>query len=68
LDQPGYWLYDAAVYWRSHDDRWRVGVYGRNLSDERYITSGYNFPTIDNGVTAFYGNPRTVTAQLEVRF
>ncbi|MBI3438760.1 MAG: TonB-dependent receptor [Proteobacteria bacterium] len=68
LDQPGYWLYDAAVYWRSHNDRWRVGVYGRNLSDERYITSGYNFPTIDHGVTAFYGNPRTVTAQVEVRF
>lgn len=70
LDQPAFWLYDAAIYWTSDNDRWRVGVYGRNLSDERYITSGYNFPGVatDNSVLAFYGNPRTVTASVEVRF
>ncbi len=70
LDQPAFWLYDAAVYWTSDNDRWRVGVYGRNLSDERYITSGYNFPgaATDNSVLAFYGNPRTVTASVELRF
>jgi iron complex outermembrane receptor protein len=70
LDQPAFWLFDAAVYWTSDNDRWRVGVYGRNLADERYITSGYNFPgaATDNSVLAFYGNPRTVTASVEVRF
>jgi iron complex outermembrane receptor protein len=70
LDQKSYWLYDAAVNWTSDDDRWRFGVYGRNLSDERYITSGYNFPgaATDNSVLAFYGNPRTVTASFEYRF
>jgi iron complex outermembrane recepter protein len=68
LDSPGYWLYDASIIWSSDNDRWRIGLYGRNLSDERYITSGYNFPTVDNSVLAFYGNPRTVTAGLEVRF
>jgi iron complex outermembrane receptor protein len=70
LDQPGYWLYDAAVYWTSDNDRWRLGLYGRNLSDERYITSGYNFPgaLFGDSVLAFYGNPRTVTASVEVRF
>jgi iron complex outermembrane receptor protein len=68
LDQEGYWLFNAAVYWRSDNDRLRVGVYGRNLSDERYITSGYNFPTIDGSVTAFYGDPLTVTGSVEVRF
>jgi len=68
LDQQGYWLYDAAINWTSDSDRWRIGIYGRNLSDERYITSGYNFPTVDGSVLAFYGNPRTVTASVEVRF
>jgi len=70
LDQPEYWLYDASINWTSDNDRWRVGLYGRNLSDERYITSGYNFPgaATDNSVLAFYGNPRTVTAAVEVRF
>ena len=68
LDQPAYWLYNAAIYWRSNNDRWRIGLYGRNLGDERYITSGYNFPTVDNSVTAFYGDPQTITASVEVRF
>jgi iron complex outermembrane receptor protein len=70
LDQPAFWLYDAAINWTSDNDRWRIGIYGRNLSDERYITSGYNFPgaATDNSVLAFYGNPRTVTASVEVRF
>jgi iron complex outermembrane receptor protein len=70
LDQPGYWLYDAAVYWTSDNDRWRLGLYGRNLSDERYITSGYNFPgaAFGDSVLAFYGNPQTITASVEVRF
>jgi iron complex outermembrane receptor protein len=70
LDQPGFWLYDASITWTSQNDRWRLGLYGRNLSDERYITSGYNFPGLatDNSVLAFYGNPRTVTASVELRF
>ncbi|MFZ4071534.1 MAG: TonB-dependent receptor [Caulobacterales bacterium] len=70
LDQEGYWIYDASVQWTSMNDRWRVGLYGRNLSDERYITSGYNFPgaATDNSILAFYGNPRTVTASVELRF
>jgi iron complex outermembrane receptor protein len=70
LDQSDYWLYDASINWTSGDDRWRVGVHGRNLADERYITSGYNFPgaATDNSVLAFYGNPRTVTATVAYRF
>jgi iron complex outermembrane receptor protein len=70
LDQEAYWLYDASVNWSTDDGRWRAGVYGRNLSDERYITSGYNFPgaATANSVLAFYGNPRTWTVALEYRF
>ncbi|TAK53036.1 MAG: TonB-dependent receptor [Gammaproteobacteria bacterium] len=70
IDQPAYWLYDASMTWKSDDERWRLGLYGRNLGDERYITSGYNFPVAatDNSVLAFYGNPRTVTAAVEFRF
>jgi iron complex outermembrane receptor protein len=70
LDQPGFWLYDAAINWTSDDGRLKFGLYGRNLSDERYITSGYNFPGAftDNSVLAFYGNPRTVTATFAVKY
>lgn len=70
LDQSAFWLYDASINWTADDGRWRLGIYGRNLSDERYITSGYNFPgaATDNSVLAFYGNPRTVSAAFEYRF
>ncbi|MCC6171418.1 MAG: TonB-dependent receptor [Gammaproteobacteria bacterium] len=70
LDQAAYWLYDASVTWSSDDERWQLGLHGRNLSDERYVTSGYNFPgaATDNSVLAFYGNPRTVTLTATYRF
>ncbi len=70
LDQDAYWLFDASATWTSDSDKWKVGLFGRNLGDERYITSGYNFPgaATDNSVLAFYGNPRTYTASIEYRF
>lgn len=43
LDQAGFALWDASLIWRSDDDRWSLGLHGRNLTDKRYITSGYNF-------------------------
>ena len=43
LDQAGYALWDANLVWRSDNDRWTIGLHGRNLTDKRYITSGYNF-------------------------
>lgn len=43
LDQPGYELLDAGVTYRFTGDRFTLGVYGKNLTNERYITSGYPF-------------------------
>ncbi len=72
LDQPGYALVDASLVWTSGDDRFSLGLHGKNLFDKRYITSGYQFGTVGAGgaftptlgtegiATAFYGNPRQV--------
>lgn len=69
LDQEAYSLWDASLVWSSADNKLRVGLHGKNLSDERYKVAGYNFPTLGEGsVTAFYGNPRTVSATVEYRF
>ena len=70
LDQDAYWMYDASVVWTSASDRWTVGLHGKNLSDERYKTGGYNFPgpVTGDSVIAFYGAPRTFTARLGVKF
>ena len=70
LDQEAYTIYDASVLWTSANQKIRAGIHGKNLSNERYRTGGYNFPTLgfEGTVTAFYGNPRTVSATLEYRF
>jgi len=70
LDQESYKLYDASIVWTRADGKIRAGIHGKNLSDERYKTAGYLFPTLGNEgtLTAFYGNPRTVSATVEYRF
>lgn len=43
LDQKGYALLDASIVYHGEGDRWSLGVYGKNLTDEQYKTSGYTF-------------------------
>ncbi|WP_262690224.1 TonB-dependent receptor [Kordiimonas aestuarii] len=70
IDQPAYELFDASIVWTSASDRWRVGLHGRNLGNERYRTGAYNFPGLAFGdsVIGFYGPPRTVFASIEYRY
>ncbi|HWT13142.1 MAG TPA: TonB-dependent receptor, partial [Allosphingosinicella sp.] len=56
LDQDGYALWDASIVWRSDDDRWSIGLHGKNLTDTRYITAGYNFLFQDPDTGNFVGN------------
>ncbi len=67
LDQDGYALLDASIVWTSDDGGLQVGIHGKNLTDRKYKVAGYNFPTLDV-VSAFYGNPLTVTATVDFRF
>ena len=76
LDQDGYTLWNASVVWNSNDGRWQAGIHGRNLTDERYKVSGYNFINangtpnlgLEGTLTAFYGDPRTYTATIAFRY
>jgi iron complex outermembrane receptor protein len=43
LDQPAYALLDASLVYRAPGGRWTLGVYGKNLADKRYKTSGYTY-------------------------
>ena len=67
LSQDAYWLYDAWMSWLSPDAKWRIGISGKNLTDEEYLTNGYNIPAL-GVVTGTYGGPRTVLGTLEYRF
>ena len=50
LDQPGYALVDANLVYRFAGDRFSIGLHGKNLTDKRYITLGYQFLNL-NSVT-----------------
>jgi iron complex outermembrane receptor protein len=43
LDQPAYALFDASIVYHAPGGRWTLGVYGKNLADKRYKTSGYTY-------------------------
>lgn len=43
IDQSGYALVDASLVYTSPDDRWSIGLHGKNLTDKEYKTSGYSF-------------------------
>ena len=47
LDQPAYQLYDASIVYHAPGNRWTLGVFGKNLTDERIKTSGYPFLSVN---------------------
>ena len=47
LDQPGYALWDANLVWTSRTERWTVGLHAKNILDKQYITSGYQFLSVN---------------------
>ena len=65
--QDSFTLMDANLAWLSPDTHWRFGIVGKNLTDEEYLTNGYNIPALGI-LTGSYGAPRTVTATVEYRF
>jgi iron complex outermembrane recepter protein len=65
--QPSFELWDAWVGWLSPGATWRVGLSGKNLANEEYLTNGYNIPALGI-LQGSYGQPRTVLATLEYRF
>jgi iron complex outermembrane receptor protein len=61
LDQKGFALWDANLVWRSAGGRYEIGLHGKNLTNKKYITSGYNFLAQNPYTGAFVlngaGNP-----------
>jgi len=70
LDQQAYSVVDLSIVWTDPSDRFTLGLYGKNLTDEEYRVGGYNFPgaLFDNSLIGYYGPPQTVTASLQVKF
>jgi len=60
LDQRAFTLWDLSLVWSHESGRWDIGLHGKNLGDQEYITSGFYAPDLgqERNITAFYGNPR----------
>ncbi len=69
LDPDKYTVFDLGVNWTSESGQWEMGLFGRNLTDERARVAAYNFVSpsqlgVDGAYSAFYRAPRTFTATL----
>ena len=47
IDQKGFALRDASLVYTAPDDRWSIGVFGKNILDKQYKTSGYTFVVVN---------------------
>jgi iron complex outermembrane recepter protein len=59
IKQGSYGLVNASLAWVTEDQAWRIALWGKNLADEEYRTTGYNIETALGIHTGFYGAPRT---------
>ncbi|MFC0634039.1 TonB-dependent receptor [Brevundimonas balnearis] len=66
--QDDYYLYDARVVWDDPTDRYTVGLYGQNLTDEVYRTDAQEFSSVGGIRTAYYGAPRTWMVKFTARY
>ena len=73
IDQKGFAMLDASIVYTAPDDRWSIGLFGKNLTDKEYKTSGYTFINVNpttgvpvigaNGLpTSALGTEGTLTA------
>lgn len=62
---PGYATLDARLGVASGDDRWRVQLYGRNVTDKSYITGVSTF--LDTRLR-YRGRPATFGASFSVKY
>ncbi|WP_245638343.1 TonB-dependent receptor [Croceicoccus bisphenolivorans] len=65
LVQPTY-LVDGLLTYHAPDDRWSVGLWGKNLFDKRYISTVYDSPGY-TGIVG-YAPPRQYGASVQFNF
>ncbi len=57
LVQPDYSLFNAALAIEDPSERWRVAFTGRNLTNRRYIQSGFADEAVQSVAVATFGRP-----------
>ena len=68
LHQDDFALINASATIESQDSRWSASVGVKNLSDQEYITHGFDLTAFPGVGLAYYGQPRTYRIQVRYRF
>ena len=63
--QPEFNLLDASITWKNSEDTLDITLWGKNLTDEEYISHVY---TIASSVVAVFGEPRMYGVSATYRF
>ena len=63
--QKGYGLLSARIAFSPADERFSIGVFGNNLTDETYLTQVLPF---SGAILQTYGTPRTYGVEVGVKF
>jgi iron complex outermembrane receptor protein len=67
IAQGSFWMFDARATLASSPGGWEVALWGRNLSDTRYVVQGNNSQSLGY-VYRFYNAPRTWGVSFAKRF
>lgn len=63
-----YWVTNGRLSWSANEDRWSIGIWGRNLLNEKYLLYGFNGKSLGFGYDQMgRGQPRTYGADLTLR-
>jgi iron complex outermembrane receptor protein len=68
LTQDSYSLVDAYITYLPQQSNWELSLFGKNLSDERYIVSGFANGLSQGPATTHLGRPREWGLSLKYRF
>lgn len=66
--QDSYALVNARVTWSSPDETYQLALWGKNLTDEEFITKAFDVTGLAGGIIAHTGQPMSFGAELTVSF
>jgi iron complex outermembrane recepter protein len=64
----GYALLGARAAWQTPDEKWEFAVFGKNLTDKRYRTVGFEASDFGGFTQVGYGEPRWIGGSISYRF
>ena len=67
LVQDGYLVLNTTAEFEALDERWGISLGVKNVTDEDYITHGFDLTAFPGVGLAYYANPRTYRLELRYR-